>query len=70
MKRTLHRVLTTAAATVLLGLGGAALATPAHADVDANVLGGTVRVLADGVLAADLFGNPALMLPNPLEGVV
>ncbi|MFG2182706.1 hypothetical protein ACGFLS_28845 [Streptomyces abikoensis] len=70
MKRTLHRALTTAAATLLLGLGGAALATPAHAEVDANVLGGTVTALADGVLSADLLGNPVLQLPNPAEGLV
>ncbi|AZQ72933.1 MULTISPECIES: hypothetical protein [Streptomyces] len=70
MKRTFRRALTTAAATVLLGLGGAALATPAHAEVDANVLGGTVTALADGVLTAGVLGNPLLQLPNPVEGVV
>ncbi|GGP61881.1 hypothetical protein [Streptomyces abikoensis] len=70
MKHTLRRALTTAAATVLLGLGGAALATPAHAEVDANVLGGTATALADGVVAAGLLGNPLLQLPNPVEGVI
>lgn len=70
MKRTLRRALTTAAATLLLGLGSAALATPAHADVDAHVLGDTVTALADGVLSADLLGTHLVQLPNPVEGVV
>ncbi|GHF46012.1 hypothetical protein GCM10010218_29060 [Streptomyces mashuensis] len=70
MQRTLHRILATATATLLLGLGSAALATPAHADVDANLLGGTVTALADGVVEADVLGSQLLQIPNPAEGLV
>ncbi|GAA3052102.1 hypothetical protein FHS39_003375 [Streptomyces olivoverticillatus] len=66
----MKRILVTAVATALLALTSAALATPAQADVDANVLGGTVTALADGVVGAGAFGTQLLELPNPLEGIV
>ncbi|MGW2600948.1 hypothetical protein [Streptomyces klenkii] len=69
MKR-LRSALTTAAATVLLSVGGVVLASPAHADADVNVLGDTVTVLADGVIDVGLFGGTVLSVQNPLEGVV
>ncbi|WP_424888461.1 hypothetical protein [Streptomyces sp. XH2] len=69
MKR-LRSALTTAAATVLLSVCGVALASPAHADVDASVLGGTVTALADGVIDVGLFSGRVLSVQNPLEGIV
>ncbi|WP_367135666.1 MULTISPECIES: hypothetical protein [Streptomyces] len=69
MKR-LRSALTTVAATVLLSVGGVVLASPAHADVDANVLGSTVTALADGVIDVGLFGGSVLSVQNPLEGIV
>ncbi|MCC3778532.1 hypothetical protein [Streptomyces sp. UNOB3_S3] len=71
MKRTLHRVLTTAAATVLLGLGGAALATPAHAEVDGTILGGLAVLHTNQVADASALGTRVIHLANnPLEGLV
>ncbi|MFI9721480.1 hypothetical protein ACIHFE_17810 [Streptomyces sp. NPDC052396] len=65
-----RRFLTTVAATALLCLGGAALAAPAEADVDANVLGGTVTALADGVITAGALGTQLVTLPNVADGIV
>ncbi|MEU3353556.1 hypothetical protein [Streptomyces sp. NPDC037389] len=70
MKHTLRRVLTTAAATFLLGLGGAALATPAHAEVDGTVLGGLVLAHANKVVDVDALGTPLVRLNNALEGLI
>ncbi|MFI0911426.1 hypothetical protein [Streptomyces abikoensis] len=70
MKRTFRRALTTAAATVLLGLGGAALATPAHAEVDGTVLGGLATAHGNGVVDAAALGSRLLHLANPLEGLI
>ncbi|MEV5506417.1 hypothetical protein [Streptomyces orinoci] len=65
-----RRFLTTAAATLLLCLGSAALAAPAEADIDTSLLGGAVTVLSDGVVSTTLNGAPLLTIPNPAEGIV
>ncbi|MFF4156069.1 hypothetical protein [Streptomyces sp. NPDC001678] len=70
MKRTLHRVLATAAATVLLGLGSAALATPAHAEVDGTVLGGLLTAHANDGIDAAALGGQLVHLMNPVEGLI
>ncbi|MDT0452319.1 hypothetical protein [Streptomyces hesseae] len=70
MKHTLRRALTTAAAAFLLGLGGAALATPAHAEVDGTVLGGLATVHDDGSTDVGVLGTNLVHLPNPLEGSI
>ncbi|GGY02508.1 hypothetical protein GCM10010324_56860 [Streptomyces hiroshimensis] len=70
MKTTLRRVLTAFAATALLTAGSAALAAPAHAEIDSSVLGGVVGVKANGTLAVSLQGQDVLVLPNLLSPIV
>jgi hypothetical protein len=70
MKRTVHRTLTTAAATALLALAGAALAAPAHADADVNALAGALVAHANSVVAASVFGTDLVRLPDPVAGVL
>ncbi|WP_171166552.1 hypothetical protein [Streptomyces sp. I05A-00742] len=69
MKRV-HRVLVTAAATVLLGVGGVALAAPAQAEADVNLLGGVATVGMNGVVEVRVLGATLVNLNNPLNGVV
>lgn len=68
--KPIRRALTTLAASVLLTVGGAALATPAHAETNINLLGGLVGATGDGTVALTSLGQPILALPNTLNGVV
>ncbi len=68
--RTVKRAATTFAASLLLTIGAAALAAPAHAEVDANVLGGLVTAVADGVVTGNVIGAALPTLPNPLSPIV
>ncbi|MEU2516804.1 hypothetical protein [Streptomyces syringium] len=68
--KPMHRILATAAATLLLGIGSAAISAPAHADAHLNV-GGLIGADANGTI--DLTGpdgSPILTLPNVLSPVV
>ncbi|MGK5640782.1 hypothetical protein ACSNOK_21080 [Streptomyces sp. URMC 126] len=68
--RFVHRLLATAAATTLLGLSGAALAAPAQAEVDSNLLGGVARVGMNGTVTAQILQVDLVRLDNPLRGIV
>ncbi|MEV6673924.1 hypothetical protein [Streptomyces sp. NPDC051162] len=68
--KPIRRALTTLAASLLLTMGGAALATPAHADSHVNVLN-LVGVESNGVI--DVLGpgaQPILVLPNAASGII
>ncbi|MFI0742557.1 hypothetical protein ACH4PU_31440 [Streptomyces sp. NPDC021100] len=65
-----RRMLTTAAATALLGLSGVALAAPAQAEVDAHLLGGVADAVMNGGIAAQVLRTDLVRLPNPLQGIV
>ncbi|MFF4410093.1 hypothetical protein [Streptomyces sp. NPDC001404] len=70
MKKQVQRALATIAVTVVLGLGGGALATPAAAaDVDADVLGGTVKALVSNAVAVGTLGATILNFANPIAGI-
>ncbi|MEU1372234.1 hypothetical protein ABZ442_01045 [Streptomyces triculaminicus] len=66
---TTRRILTALATTALLIVGSAALAAPAQADVDVDLLGVAVAHL-NGTIDVDLLGEPILSLPNPLAPTV
>ncbi|MEU0336754.1 hypothetical protein [Streptomyces sp. NPDC006193] len=70
MQRTVHRTLATAAATALLALAGAAAGTPAHAEVDADVLRGAVTAHVNSAIDAGALGTNLVELPNPASGVL
>ncbi len=65
--KTVQRVLTTSATSVLIAVGAAALATPAHADVHVNPLGGLVDVGVNGVMDVSAAGERIIELANPLS---
>ncbi|MEV4435486.1 hypothetical protein [Streptomyces sp. NPDC049555] len=66
MKALRRRAMTTLAATLLLcGLGGA-LAAPAEADVDANLLGGTMTMHTNGTVEASALGSRLFAVQDPL----
>ena len=65
--KTVQRVLTASATSVLIAVGAAVLATPAHADVHVNPVGGLVDVGVNGVLDLSVAGERVIELPNPLS---
>ncbi|MFC5143359.1 hypothetical protein [Streptomyces aureoversilis] len=70
MKATVRRVLTAFAATALITAGSAALAAPAHAEINSSVLGGVAGVNSNGTLAVSLLGQDVLVLPNLAAPIV
>ncbi|MEU5429371.1 hypothetical protein AB0H73_27795 [Streptomyces olivoreticuli] len=68
--RTVKRAATAFAASLLLTIGAAALAAPAHAEVDANVLGDLLRGHANGSETLQLGGITILNTLNPLSPIV
>ncbi|MFI1970220.1 hypothetical protein BLA24_12970 [Streptomyces cinnamoneus] len=66
----LRRVLTTLAATALLCVGSAALAAPAQAEVNANLLGGILYATSNGLTHVGSGGSDLVALPNLLSPIV
>ncbi|MEV6778404.1 hypothetical protein [Streptomyces syringium] len=67
--KPMHRILTTAAATLLLGIGSAAMSAPAHADVHLNV-GNLIGADANGAIDVEVLSQGIITLPNPLSPVI
>lgn len=67
--KPMHRVLATAAATLLLGIGSAAMSAPAHADVHLNV-GNVIGADANGAIDVEVLSQGIITLPNPLSPVI
>lgn len=68
---TLRRTLTVTATSVLLAAGAAALATPAHADIHADPLGGLLEVGMNGALEVGVLEQGNLIsIPNPVSGIL
>ncbi|MER5780580.1 hypothetical protein ABT104_02455 [Streptomyces mobaraensis] len=65
-----RRVLTTAAATALLGLSGVALAAPAQAEADVHLLGGVADAVMNGTLTAQVLRTDLVHVINPLQGII
>ncbi|MEU5419013.1 hypothetical protein ACFY1P_08915 [Streptomyces sp. NPDC001407] len=63
--KPIRRALTTLAASVLLTVGAAALATPAHAESNVNLLGGLINETSNGAIHLN-----GITLPNPLTPVL
>ncbi|MGA5132823.1 hypothetical protein ACPCTO_23760 [Streptomyces olivoreticuli] len=68
--RTVKRAATAFAASLLLTIGAAALAAPAHAEVDANLLGNLLTEHANGSEILQLGGATILNTLNPLSPIV
>ncbi|MGK5547509.1 hypothetical protein ACSNOH_22650 [Streptomyces sp. URMC 127] len=69
MKR-LRSALTTAGVTVLLSVCGAVLASPAHAEVDLNALGGLAVGHANQYVGLDVADVHVINLPVSLAPVL
>ncbi|MFI1254670.1 hypothetical protein ACH4U6_12845 [Streptomyces netropsis] len=63
------RAATAFAASILLTVGSAALAAPAHADVHANILG-LIGADSNGTIDVSLSGQTILVVPNVLQPIV
>lgn len=68
--KLIYRTLTMLAASIVLGVTSAALATAAHADVDVDPLGGVVAAHANSTIDASVLGKLLVTLPDPAAGVV
>ncbi|MFI9201931.1 hypothetical protein [Streptomyces sp. NPDC053048] len=63
----IRRIATVTAATLLLTVSGAVLASPAQADVDLDLLRGALDLHANSLVAVGALGAQIVSLPISLE---
>ncbi|MCA6091488.1 hypothetical protein LE181_04815 [Streptomyces sp. SCA3-4] len=68
--KPVRRIATIAAATLMLALGSAVLATPAQADADVSLLGDLVTGHANSLVAVGALGGQLVSLPVSLAPVL